>query len=63
MVVNVKEVLVKFVCGDVDIVFCDIKMLDGNGVDLVCSFKGMGIDIYFIMVMVFVFMEIVVEVL
>ena len=60
---NVREASSKLVRGDVDIALCDIKMPDGNGVDLVRSFKGSGIDTHFIMVTAFASMETAVEAL
>ncbi|HEX5802655.1 MAG TPA: sigma-54 dependent transcriptional regulator [Azospira sp.] len=60
---NVKEASAKLVRGDVDVALCDIKMPDGNGVDLVRSFKGSGIDTHFIMVTAFASMETAVEAL
>lgn len=60
---NVKEASSKLVRGDVDIALCDIKMPDGNGVDLVRSFKNSGIDTHFIMLTAFASMETAVEAL
>lgn len=60
---TVKEASAKLVRGDVDIALCDIKMPDGNGVELVRSFKGSGIDTHFIMVTAFASMETAVEAL
>ena len=50
---NVREASAKLVRGDVDVALCDIKMPDGNGVDLVRSFLGSGIDTHFVMVTAF----------
>ena len=47
---NVKEASSKLVRGDVDVALCDIMMPDGNGVELVRSFRGAGIDTQFVMV-------------
>jgi two-component system, NtrC family, response regulator AtoC len=58
-----KEASAKLVRGDVDVALCDIKMPDGNGVELVRSFKGSGIDTHFIMVTAFASMETAVEAL
>ena len=60
---TVREASSKLVRGDVDIALCDIKMPDGNGVDLVRTFKGSGIDTQFIMITAFASMETVVEAL
>lgn len=60
---NVREASAKLVRGDVDVALCDIKMPDGNGVDLVRSFKGSGIDTQFIMVTAFASVETAVEAL
>ncbi len=59
----VREASSKLVRGDVDVALCDIKMPDGNGVDLVRSFKGSGIDTHFVMVTAFASMETAVEAL
>jgi len=60
---NVKEASSKLVRGDVDVALCDIMMPDGNGVELVRSFKGAGIDTQFVMVTAFASMETAVEAL
>lgn len=60
---TVREASAKLVRGDVDIALCDIKMPDGNGVELVRSFKGSGIDTHFIMVTAFASVETAVEAL
>ena len=60
---NVKEASSKLVRGDVDVALCDIMMPDGNGVDLVRSFRGSGIDTQFVMVTAFASMETAVEAL
>ncbi|MGE5493583.1 MAG: sigma-54-dependent transcriptional regulator [Actinomycetota bacterium] len=60
---NVREASAKLVRGDVDVALCDIMMPDGNGVDLVRSFKGSGIDTHFIMVTAFASVETAVEAL
>lgn len=54
---NVKEAAAKLVRGDVDVALCDIKMPDGNGVDLVRSFLGSGIDTHFVMLTAFASVE------
>jgi two-component system response regulator AtoC len=59
----VREASAKLVRGDVDVALCDIRMPDGNGVDLVRSFMGSGIDTHFIMVTAFASMETAVEAL
>jgi DNA-binding NtrC family response regulator len=60
---NVREASAKLVRGDVDVALCDIKMPDGNGVDLVRSFLGSGIDTHFVMVTAFASVETAVEAL
>ena len=60
---SVREATMKLVRGDVDVAFCDIKLPDGNGVELVRSFKGGGIDTQFIMVTAFASVETAVEAL
>jgi two-component system response regulator AtoC len=60
---SVKEAASKLVRGDVDVALCDIRMPDGNGVELVRSFRGTGIDTQFIMVTAFASVETAVEAL
>ncbi|CAB1367679.1 sigma-54-dependent transcriptional regulator [Denitratisoma oestradiolicum] len=60
---NVREATAKLVRGDVDVALCDIMMPDGNGVDLVRSIKGSGIETQFIMVTAFASVETAVEAL
>lgn len=60
---NVKEASAKLVRGDVDVALCDIRMPDGDGVELVRSFLGSGIDTHFIMVTAFASVETAVEAL
>lgn len=60
---NVKDATAKLVRGDVDVALCDIKMPDGNGVDLVRNFLGSGIDTHFIMVTAFASVETAVDAL
>lgn len=60
---NVKEAASRLVRGDVDLALCDIRMPDGDGVDLVRSFRGTCIDTQFIMVTAFASMETAVEAL
>lgn len=60
---TVKEASAKLVRGDVDVALCDIMMPDGNGVELVRSFRGVGIDTQFVMVTAFASMETAVEAL
>ena len=51
------EATAKLVRGDIDIALCDVQMPDGNGIDLVKSFRDSGIDTNFIMVTAFASME------
>lgn len=60
---NVKEAASKLVRGDVDLALCDIRMPDGDGVELVRSFRGSGTDTQFIMVTAFASVETAVEAL
>ncbi|MBI2508905.1 MAG: response regulator, partial [Betaproteobacteria bacterium] len=57
------EAAAKLARGDVDVALCDIKMPDGNGIDLVRNTRGSGIDTAFIMVTAFGSMETAVEAL
>lgn len=60
---NATEAAAKLVRGDVDLALCDIKMPDGNGVDLMRSIKGSGIETTFVMVTAFASMETAIEAL
>lgn len=60
---NCTEAAAKLVRGDVDIALCDIKMPDGDGVDLLRSIKASRIETSFIMVTAFASMETAVEAL
>ena len=62
---NVAEATAKLVRGDVDVALCDVRMPDGDGIELVRSFKSQngGIDTQFIMVTAFASMETAVEAL
>ena len=57
------EAAAKLARGDVDVALCDIKMPDGNGIDLVRNTRGSGIDTAFVMVTAFGSMETAVEAL
>lgn len=58
-----KEAAVKLARGDVDVALCDIKLPDGNGIDLVRDSLASGIDTAFIMVTAYGSMETAVEAL
>ena len=60
---NVREAASKLVRGDVDLALCDIRMPDGDGVELVRSMRSAGVDTQFIMVTAFASMETAVEAL
>ena len=60
---GVTEAAAKLACGDVDVALCDIKMPDGDGVELVRNTKAAGIDTQFIMVTAFASVENAVEAL
>jgi DNA-binding NtrC family response regulator len=53
----------KLVRGDVDVALCDIKLPDGNGIDLLRDAKAAGLDTAFVMVTAFGSMETAVEAL
>lgn len=63
------EATAKLVRGDVDVALCDVRLPDGDGIELVRSFKtpdaasGAAIDTQFIMVTAFATMETAVEAL
>ena len=54
---GVREATNKLMRGDVDVALCDIRMPDGDGVELVRSMRDSGIDTQFIMVTAFASME------
>lgn len=60
---GVAEAAAKLARGDVDVSLCDIKMPDGNGIDLVRGSRAAGIETTFIMVTGFASLETAVEAL
>jgi two-component system response regulator AtoC len=60
---NAAEAASKLARGDVDVALCDIKMPDGNGIDLVRNSRASTIDTAFIMVTAFASMETAIEAL
>jgi two-component system response regulator AtoC len=60
---NAREASAKLVRGDVDVALCDIKLPDGNGMDILRDAKAAGIDTTFVMVTAFGSMETAVEAL
>ena len=60
---SVADAAAKLGRDDVDVALCDIKMPDGNGIELVRSSRGSGIDTTFIMVTAFASLETAVEAL
>jgi two-component system response regulator AtoC len=62
---SVAEATAKLIRGDVDVALCDVRLPDGDGIELVRGFKaaGSGIDTQFIMVTAFASMETAVEAL
>ncbi len=60
---GVKEAAAKLVRGDFDVAVCDIRMQDGDGVDLVRSMKASGLPTLFIMVTAFASVQTAVEAL
>jgi DNA-binding NtrC family response regulator len=63
MASGVKDAATKLVRGDVDLAICDIKMEDGDGVELVRSMKSAGVPTLFIMVTAFASVQTAVEAL
>ncbi|MES1981632.1 MAG: sigma-54 dependent transcriptional regulator [Pseudomonadota bacterium] len=59
------EATAKLIRGDVDVALCDVRLPDGDGIELVRGFKtsNSGIDTQFIMVTAFASMETAVEAL
>jgi|PlaIllAssembly_1097288.scaffolds.fasta_scaffold01053_5 DNA-binding NtrC family response regulator len=60
---GVIEAAAKLSRGDVDVALCDIKMPDGDGVELVRNIKAAGVETQFIMVTAFASVESAVEAL
>jgi len=60
---GVAEATAKLARGDIDVALCDIKMPDGNGIDLVRDSLAAGIETTFIMVTGFASLETAVEAL
>lgn len=60
---TIAEAAAKLKGGDFDVALCDIKLPDGNGIDLVRESRGSGIDTLFIMVTAFASVETAVEAL
>lgn len=60
---GVAEAAAKLARGDIDVALCDIKMNDGNGIDLVRNSRAAGIETTFIMVTGFASLETAVEAL
>jgi DNA-binding NtrC family response regulator len=63
MASGVKEAAAKLVRGEFDLAICDIRMQDGDGVDLVRSMKSSGVPTLFIMVTAFASVQTAVEAL
>ena len=63
MAVGVKDAAAKLVRGDIDVAICDIRMQDGDGVDLVRTMKSAGVPTLFIMVTAFASVQTAVEAL
>lgn len=60
---SVRDAAAKLVRGDIDVALCDIRMPDGDGVELVRSMRSASVDTQFIMVTAFASMETAVEAL
>jgi DNA-binding NtrC family response regulator len=60
---GVVEATAKLARGDVDLALCDIKMPDGNGIDLLRQTRASGLDTVFVMVTASASMETAVEAL
>ncbi len=60
---GVAEAAAKLARGDFDVALCDIKMPDGNGIDLVRNSRAAGIETTFIMVTGFASLDTAVEAL
>src|SRR5512134_2619324 len=60
---GVVEATAKLARGDVDVALCDIKMPDGNGIDLLRQTRMAGIDTVFVMVIASASMETAVQAL
>lgn len=60
---GVKDAAAKLVRGDFDVAICDIRMQDGDGVELVRSMRSSGVATLFIMVTAFASVQTAVEAL
>ena len=60
---SVKEAAGKLARGDVDVALCDIKLPDGNGIDLMRDSLASGVDTTFVMVTAYGSMETAVDAL
>jgi len=60
---GVKDAAAKLVRGDFDVAICDIRMQDGDGVELVRSMRSSGVGTLFIMVTAFASVQTAVEAL
>jgi DNA-binding NtrC family response regulator len=60
---GVVEATAKLARGDVDLALCDIKMPDGNGIDLLRQTRASGLDTVFVMITASASMETAVEAL
>jgi two-component system response regulator AtoC len=60
---GVREATSKLARGDVDLALCDIKMPDGNGIDLLRQTRASGIETVFVMITASASMETAVEAL
>jgi DNA-binding NtrC family response regulator len=63
LAVGVNEAAAKLSRGDVDVALCDVKMPDGNGIDLLRRTRELGLDTPFIMVTAMASVETAVEAL
>jgi DNA-binding NtrC family response regulator len=57
------EATAKLKSGDIDVALCDIKLPDGNGIDLLRASEAAGLDTVFVMVTAFASLETAVEAL
>lgn len=60
---NAADAAAKLARGDIDVALCDIKMPDGNGIDLVRNSQASGIETTFIMVTAFASLDTAIEAL
>jgi two-component system response regulator AtoC len=60
---SVAEAEERLACGDYDLVLCDVRLPDGDGIELVRRMKAAGLDTHFVVMTAFASLETAVEAL